>query len=247
MQQIIQYFDRAYIINLVDRTDRRHQMEREFRKIGLQAPSEKVRFYAATRPTDRGNFPDLGSRGNFTSHRDVLDLASRDGLRNILVFEDDISFRHVSGNIARQIIERVERNDWDVIFFGYLRPSEDDLVGPLMTWPNEIMGAHFYAVNGAFINTMRRYMRECEARPAGHPDGGPMLADGAYNHVRRVIPNVRVLLAVPNLAHQRSSRTDVHPTPMFDRIVWLAPLLQRARAVKHQLRMTLDRQRQRAR
>ena len=243
MKQLIEYFDRAYIINLVDRIDRRREVEREFRGIGIAIPNEKVRFFAAKRPIEKGAFPDVGARGNFTSHRDVLELANRDGLRNVLVLEDDISFRSVNPSLVQQIVEQLGREDWDVVYFGYLSPSDDGLVGPLIAWPAGVLGAHFYAVNGRFIGTMLQYMYQCEQRPAGHPDGGPMLADGVYSHVRTVIPNIRALLSVPNLAHQRSSRTDIHPTRFFDRIVVLEPMVRGARAIKHKLRMAIDKNR----
>jgi len=59
------------------------------------------------------------------------------------------------------------------------------------------MGAHFYAINGNFIDPLLQFMNQCETRPAGHPDGGPMTADGALNHIRLQIPDVRVLPGTP--------------------------------------------------
>jgi hypothetical protein len=106
-----------------------------------------------------------------------------------------------------------------------------------------VTGAHFYAVNGPFIGRLLEFMRQCQVRPPGHPDGGPMTADAAFSHMRIVTPDIRALMAVPNLAHQRSSRTDIHPTPIFDRIVLLQPIVRGARAIKHRLRMVADRNR----
>ncbi len=243
MKHIIEFFDRSYIINLLDRVDRRAQAEQEFFKIGIRIPNERVRFYSAERVLEKGEFPDVGARGCFNSHRNVLDLAHKDRLHNVLIFEDDVSFRSVGDEIERQILSRLQIEDWDVIHFGYLEPSDSNFRGPLMPWRKRVIGAHFYAVNGRFIAPMLQYMKECENRPCGHPDGGPMLPDGAYNHVRQVIPNLRTLLAVPNLAHQRNSRTDVHPTPIFDRIAWLEPAVRRARGIKHRLRMVIDKHR----
>lgn len=241
MKHIIAGFDRAYIINLRDRSDRRRQTIREFRRIGLEIPNDKVDFYTATRPSEPGAFADRGTRGNFTSHRDILELAKRDGLRNVLVFEDDISFRDIDAAFEQTLMAQMAREDWDVVLFGYLRPSDEGLVGPLARWQGDTMGGHFYAVNGPFIGKMLAYMHACEQRPPGHPDGGPMLADAAYSHARNVIPGMRVFVSVPKLAHQRNSRTDVHPTPAFDKIAWLAPLLRGARSIKHSLRMRSDR------
>jgi GR25 family glycosyltransferase involved in LPS biosynthesis len=240
MKEVIEYFDRSYIINLSDREDRRHQVEREFHRVGISIPSERVRFYTATRPLDKGAFVNTGIRGCFTSHRNILEIANQDNLRNVLVFEDDISFRKIGKVFLQQLIEQLSTADWDLVFFGYLQPSDEDLTGPLVQWPHDILGTHFYAVNGRFIETMLRYMNDCEARPRDHPDGGPMPVDGVYNHVRYVTPNIALLLSVPALAYQRSSRTDVSPHQIFDGISWLRPTLNGARAFKHWMRMKRD-------
>lgn len=240
MKQIIDYFDRSFIINLSHRADRRAQAKREFRAIGLNIPNEKVCFYTAVRPTDKGGFIDIGTRGNFTSHKAVLEIAHRERLRNVLVFEDDVSFRSIESNFTSQLLTQLSGEDWDLVYFAYLVPHENGLEGPLRRWSNHIIGAHFYAVNGKFIETMLQFMNACERRPRDHPAGGPMTADGAYNHVRYVIPNVKVFLSVPSLAYQRSSRTDVGSTLFLDKVRWLSPVLGSARAVKHWLRMKLD-------
>jgi glycosyl transferase, family 25 len=245
MKPLIEYFDRAYIINLADRTDRRREAEREFQKVGINFPNEKVLFFTATRPLDKGGFSNVGLRGCFTSHREILEIAEKDGIRNVLIFEDDVSFRSVEN--GQQIINQLACEDWDVVYFGYLAPLDHGLAGPLMPWSTDISGTHFYAVNGKFIGKLLRYMRECESRPSGHPDGGPMSPDAVFNHMRYVNQGIRLFLAVPSLAHQRSSRTDVHPKLVLDRIAWLAPILRGSRAIKHKIHMALDKIRLRRR
>jgi len=240
MKRLIAEFDRAYIINLRDRLDRRQEAEDEFGKIGLTIPNDQVRFYTATRPTDRGNFHSVGARGAFTSHRNVLDLAAADKLQNVLVFEDDVSFRNVGDDCISQIIARLSDKDWDLIFFGYTSPSDQALIGPLIPWKRITIGTHFYAVNGRFMGRMLEYMRDSEVGPAGNSEHGPTSADGIYNRVRLQDPNIRVLLAAPSLAFQRSSRTDLQPVSIYDRLSFLAPGMRTARKIKHQLRMTLD-------
>jgi glycosyl transferase, family 25 len=243
MREIIDYFERSYIINLKDRSDRRRLAEREFHKIGITIPNNKIQFYTAIRPIDKGVFQDIGTRGCFTSHKNILEIAHRDGLQNVLVFEDDVSFRSAGNAFGRQLISQLRHEDWDLAFFGYNSPLDEDLTGPWMRWQGDILGAHFFAVNGRFIGPMLQYMNECEGRPRDHPDGGPMPADGAYNHVRYVDPNIRLLLSVPSLAFQRSSRTDIAKMRFFDRVLWLRPIVGAARAIKHELRMKKDRQR----
>ncbi len=241
MKEIINYFDRAYVINLKDRVDRRRETEQEFGRLGMSIPNEKVRFYTATRPTDKGSFADVGTRGCFTSHLSVLESAARDNLRNVLVFEDDAGFRDIGASFQGGLIDDLSRRDWDLLWLGYLRPAHVASRGPLTRWTGDILGAHCYAVNGPFIGVMAQYMRECEKRPRDHPDGGPMPADGAYNHIRYIDQDVVLLLAVPALAVQRSSRSDLTPNSILDGNVLLRPFVASARRIKHRLRMTLDR------
>src|SRR5262249_53639553 len=148
---------------------------------------------------------------------------------------------NIGDPFKQQLIAQLAREDWDVVCFGYIVPSDDGLAGPLIRWQNDFLGAQFYAVNGRFIPTMLDYMNDCELRKPGDPYGCPMPADGIYNQVRRVFPNVRLFLSVPNLAHQRSSRTDIAQTHILDRIVGLGPIMLGVRAVKHRLRMARDR------
>jgi glycosyl transferase, family 25 len=241
MKQIVEHFDRSYIINLADRTDRRRQAEREFHNSGISAPSKKVQFYTATRPVDRGGFSDVGTRGNFESHRRVLELAKQDGLRNVLVFEDDVCFRDVGDSFKHKLMAQLSREEWDVVCFGYFLPNDDGLTGPLLRWPGDFLGAQVYAVNGRFIPRIIDYMNECEFRQHGDPFGCPMGADGIYNQVRRVFPETALFLSVPNLAHQRASRTDISSTHVLDKVSALGPFVRGLRTVKNQIRMMRDR------
>jgi glycosyl transferase family 25 len=247
MKNVIEYFDHAYVINLQDRTDRRRQVINEFQRIGIDLPSKKVDFFTAVRPPDKGNFQDVGIRGCFNSHRSILQLADQNNLGNVLVFEDDVCFRDVGALFENQLLAKLEQENWDLTFFGYLKPADQALPGPLVEWRHDILGTHCYAVNGRFIRTMIQYMNDCEQRPRDHPDGGPMPADGVYNHIRYLDPGIKLLLSVPCLAHQRNSRTDVAPPKFFDEIVWLRQVIIGMRSIKNRIRMASDRRKLRRR
>lgn len=241
MQNLIDKFDAGYVISLADRRDRQIAVKREFRRIGLELPSSKIKLFLAEKPRTAGNFPGIGYRGSFSSHRRVLEMAKSRDLENVLVFEDDVSFRRVDNDLLENITSAIGRHDWDIFYFGYLSPSGSNLKGPLEFNPPDTIGGHFYAVNRSFFQPMIDYMYSCEKRPRDHPLGGPMGRDGAYNHVRYVRPETRVYLAVPNLAVQRSSRTDLHPLNALDRITLLQPVLNSLRGLKHEAWLQLDR------
>jgi glycosyl transferase family 25 len=241
MKQIVNCFDCSYVINLADRPDRREQVTREFRGVGIDIGRGKVQFLDAIKPTERGEFPDIGSRGCFISHKTVLEIAAKEQVKNVLIFEDDVSFRWISAAFECELVARLSQAEWDLMFFGYLSPSEDGLRGPLVRWRGDILGAHFYAVNGSFVVKVLNYMNECERRPRNHPDGGPMPVDGIYNHIRYIDPQISLFLSVPNLAYQRPSRSDISGGRALDRLDWLGGPVRIVRSIKHMTKMLLDR------
>ena len=85
-------FDRLYVINLAARDDRRREMAGELARLGLGFDHTRVRLFEAIRPGDAGPFRTIGARGAFLSQLGVLTEARRDGLRAILMLEDDCDF-----------------------------------------------------------------------------------------------------------------------------------------------------------
>ena len=57
------YFDKTFIINLAERTDRRREMLRELKGIGIAPTPGHVEFFPGIRPDDRGEFPSIGRTG----------------------------------------------------------------------------------------------------------------------------------------------------------------------------------------
>ena len=240
MRRIIEYFDQTYIINLRDRTDRKAGCIKEFERIGMPAPSGNVKFYTSDRPLEQGSFPSIGSRGSYTSHQRVLELAIEANAQSLLVVEDDILFKSITRQHEDQLLEFLSKGQWDVFYFGYLEPRDTGLKGPIADWTVPTIGGHFYGVNGGFIRTMAAYMQECQGRPQGHPLGGPTFRDGAYNNVRLLNPDLRLYLAVPNLGAQRSSRTDLPKLQFYDRHRLLRPIVNQLRSLKNSLRRLTD-------
>ena len=70
--ELFDWFDKVYIVNLPPRTDRRQETIAEFARMGMTIPSEKIQFFEATRPVEKGQFPSIGSLGNFISQTRVM-------------------------------------------------------------------------------------------------------------------------------------------------------------------------------
>lgn len=235
--RMIKAFGPIRIINLAERQDRRDEMARELARIGLAAGDYS--FFTAQRPADKGDFPTVGARGCFESHLAVLRQIAEGPDDCGLLLEDDCDF---SSHLV-QGLAAAEAGDWD-IFFGFYsgtdprsRPQGPNLVS---LWPDEpIICAHFMAIRRDTARAMVSHLQGIQSRPAGHPDGGAMHVDGAYNWFRRMNPGVRVLATRPAIAVQRPSQSNIHPTADWKRRGPIGAFLTLARRAKRWLGLHL--------
>jgi glycosyl transferase, family 25 len=238
MREIINYFDHSFVINLPSRADMRRDVKGEFRNLGYKLEfdgsplSQKVSLLRAVHFDGAGSFPSIGARGSTASHAAALAIAATRCSRNVLIFEDDVQFNHVLPGVTRTILAQIPEH-WDVIYFGYLQPECNLKEVGLSLYSDAIIGGHFYAVNGSFFHPLSDYIRKSQSLPAGHPEGGSMGRDGAFNHMSLMHPSIRIFIASPNLATQRASRSDISPTRPDSSP--LAPLVDFLRVAKNHL------------
>lgn len=236
--KLIDLFDRVYIVNLPSRRDRRVETIAEFLRFGVMVPSEQVCFFEATRPKEKEGFPSIGALGNLISQTRVMKDAIDRGLSRILICEDDLSLNQVSAADFSEIINGINSDCWGIASLGYLYPESPsvDLRG-ILPWAGPTRGTHMYAVQGPAIKAFHDYLEVVRVRPAGHPNGGAMFFDGAFNMVRDQVPEIKFYLAVPCLSGQRSSRTDLHDLRIYDRVDFLRPVINYLRAIKNKRRL----------
>lgn len=210
-------FDRIAIINLPDRHDRRRAVTRELRRWGVAVDGERVRFVEAIRPDGPGDFPSTGARGCFLSHLKTLRQAQADGVQRLLVLEDDVMFLPALGR-SDHLAPVLAQDGWHLAYPGHVRAA---LPGPLRWEPSQeaLVCAHCYAVHASALPVLVDFLDACLARPAGHPDGGPMHVDGALSVLRHQRPDLLTWVASASLAGQRSSRSDIIGPSWLDR--WL--------------------------
>ena len=96
-------------LNLDDRRDRRETMERRLASLGI---GQLVKRFPAIRTEDNHHV------GCALSHREIVADASRRGLDNILVLEDDAGFRHGLLEQLPPILDELATVDWDLLYFG---------------------------------------------------------------------------------------------------------------------------------
>ena len=222
--KFIDFFDRAYVINLPSRTDRRQEMASELRSAGMPFTSGKVEIFSAIKPESPEPFQSIGYKGCFLSHLNVLKKAKMEGLNNVLVMEDDLKLRNDFQRYEDDILRELLDHSWDIAHFGYLSDnfSQEGVKSPILQpFSGEIIGAQFYAVNRKAFDTLIDFFEILLERPDGHPDGGPMSPDGVFNVFKWQHPDIVRLIAVPSFGAQRSSRSDISPS-WFDQV----PLLK---------------------
>lgn len=234
-QTISDFFDRTYVINLVERTDRRREMERQFRQIGIALPYEKMAFFPAVRPDSPGAFPSIGARGCFLSHLGILENAQQHGFARILICEDDLNFVPDFQARIGPILAKLAELPW-AFFYGGYRTFE-----PVQTVDEGILGVasdfsigttHFVAFQGDAIGEVGQYLRAMLQKPPGDPTGGPMHVDGAYNWFRSQNPQFRTFIATPELGYQRPSKSDIFAGAWYDNLPGVAAAARTIRAVK---------------
>lgn len=230
MANLLDFFDAAFLVNLPERTDRRQDAMAEFDRLGWPTGNGGVEFFPAIKPEDAAGFPSAAVRGCFLSHYECLKRARAEGCRNVLIMEDDITFSPAIPRVAPQVADRLSQGDWDLTFMGHYLTG--DLVYAnagttsvdLVPYHAQTRGTHFYCVAGPLLPRLLAHLDETAAGSSSNPDIKPMSIDGAYNVFRRLNPDVRTLLAQPQLGWQRFSPSDITPRRL-DRIPVIRTIL----------------------
>uniref|UniRef100_A0A832M5K3 Glycosyltransferase family 25 protein n=1 Tax=Oscillatoriales cyanobacterium SpSt-402 TaxID=2282168 RepID=A0A832M5K3_9CYAN len=234
--KVLDFFQRAYIVNLPERTDRRKATEKELQKVGIQPTPGKLEFFPAIRPDNAAGFPSIGARGCLLSHLHILKQARDAGLTNVLIMEDDVFMDDTFPAFEEALIEQLRQEDWGFAYFGY--PTTQPLTPPVKFVPfyESMLTTHFYGVNASIFDRLITCLEELQQRPAAHPDGGPMHLDGAYNMFREKNLDILALRTSSCLVAQRSSRSDVQPTSWYENFPVSRQLIEIVRAGKTLIR-----------
>lgn len=228
-----------FVINLASRADRRKEFAAELARLGLGFDGEHVRLFEAVRPPEKGSFPSLGARGCFMSHLGILRQAEAEGLEQYIVCEDDLNFSRDFTTRLPAVLAELQSTPWDIFY-----PGSGDPAAPLpkpgdggsglrrVESDEKLQCTHFIVFRRSAISQLGEYLENMLERPAGHPHGGPMHVDGAFNHFRADHPGITTLVSDPPLGHQRPSRTDIHDLRWYDRTPFIRDLTSLARRAR---------------
>ncbi len=193
---LFDHFDAVRIINLKHRTDRRAQMEGELRRLGASG-DPRVAFFDACRFDQPGTFTSIGARGVYHSQLAILEEAAAQG-SSVLILEDDVDFTSTARDTTLPA-------DWQIFYGGHYASRPEDLRD------SDIIGAHCMGFRADVVPALATYLRGLLALD-DHPP-----IDGAYVWYRRAHPEIVTHFAVPPIANQRPSRTDIADQRFFDR------------------------------
>jgi glycosyl transferase, family 25 len=208
-------FDMIRVINLPERQDRRREMTGELAALGLDG-DPRVSFFPAIRPADAGPFASIGARGVYQSQLAILrEAAGRDC--SVLILEDDCAFSPAARSYDFG-------GGWDIFYGGYYATDPRDLAG------SDIIGAHMMGFSARAARDLCAFLDAMEYT-GSHPP-----IDGAYVRFRRARPDVPTCFAVPALANQRPSRSDIADLRFYDRLPILRDIAGLARSLRRKAR-----------
>lgn len=226
-------FGSVRIINLAHRADRRRETVATLANLGAEIDGTTIAFHDASRPDNAAGFPTIGTRGCFLSHLGALKEARDAGVSSLLILEDDVAISRSEMQRLPFTLAALEREPWDIFYGGSPAPETDSPLSQVMPG-QELLLTHFIAFSSRAINGLVPHLEAILTREPGSPDGGPMHVDGAYAWFRAQNPDMMAYAATPHIAHQRSSRTDVHDLGSSDTL--LKPVLGMARSIKNAIR-----------
>jgi len=158
MNRLLELAEKSYVINLASRLDRLNSFKHQMDLIGYNnyevfeaygVDSEIPIRYINKLSTD--NFKMTGWYGNKFSHYGVIEEAKTQGLKSVLIFEDDVYFIDNFDVMCEFAYDQLKSVSWDVINFGgnhrFLDPND-------LEYPNVKDGLIPYTNNLSKIEVM---------------------------------------------------------------------------------------------
>lgn len=182
-----EYFDKIYCINLDERVDRWEQAQKEFDKMGL---SDVTRFSAVKH--------EKGAIGCRESHLGIIKEAKELGLKNVLIFEDDVLVLDDYLDKVEDSLNELNGLDWDLFYLGAtVDPNVGRLtkVTPNIVRTNFAYTTHAYAIN----HTMFDFIL----------DQGPIHGIIDVFYCKYIVPRNKSYIINPMLCIQQESYSDI--------------------------------------
>ena len=155
------YFDNAFCINLDRRNDTWEEVQPIFQKenIGIERFSACDGNKEFNLPIVEGGAASNAELGGAKSHMDVIIRAKELGLKNVLIFEDDVDLIPNINEEFGKIVNQIPDN-WDMIYFGGNHVGGLQQITPNIFKAGRTYALQMYAVNEKFYDLAIKYMSD---------------------------------------------------------------------------------------
>lgn len=183
MKCLNDYFDKIYCINLDRATERWEKCVEQFEKYNV-----KVERFSAIEPECSVNGVPKGHIGVMRSNCQIIEMAKKQKIENILILEDDFLFVDNFNEKLNDVYNKIPKN-WDFIYFG------GNHLGPIFKVNDMVYKmTHSYAIHTVAIkNTMYDKILN-ELRKEKKP------GDVSY---AELMPSCNAYVMIPHLSTQR--------------------------------------------
>lgn len=189
---MLDYFDSIFCLNLATRPDRWEAFLQE--AVKLPGQPEIIRWLGW--PADGGYTERSISASN--SHFQAIQRAKAAGLKNVLIFEDDVEFHNLEHLPA--VIEQLSKTEWDLFYLGANVCNRITPEGEHLGRLSHAQAQHAYAVNWHFYDRVLSLWPRVLARER------EMDCLLAYE----VVPSCRAYIARPMIATQRAGYSNIN-------------------------------------
>lgn len=129
-----EFFDRVVCLSLVERDDKYRHVKSQFETLGIDVEFHRAVIHPFNRQIGEsmtescvGQFNYIECSNEFACSREhytIIKKAYLEGCQNILVFEDDISFRRDFNDVIGSYMEHLPES-WDLLMFNALSDGQD--------------------------------------------------------------------------------------------------------------------------
>lgn len=154
MTKLSDHFERVIVISLPQREDRRRRLKNHLTKTGL-ARGKDIHWLSAV-DGKKASIPEWwhagpGAWGCRASQLKALQSAQNDGLANVLILEDDVTFHPRASSWLEETAPLLPPN-WDFFFLG-----GQHLIDPLPTEHPKLLQGRFITRTHAYAVNQRSY------------------------------------------------------------------------------------------
>lgn len=204
-----EYFDKTFCINLDRRTDRWSEVQPI-----LERENITLERFSACDGKEEFNLPKIdggpvsnAELGGAKSHMNVIIKAKELGLRNVLIFEDDVDLYPNINDEFSKIVDQIP-SDWDMIYFGGNHVGGLQQITPNIFKARRTYALQMYAVNEKFYDLAIKYMSDkIKWVLEGRQPLNPSVAADYF--IADLHPIINCYVIRPHFSWQRKSYSDL--------------------------------------